>query len=443
VSEPLQVELSQISPVLRRVKVVVPSPRVGEIYKKVVQEYQRKTHLEGFRPGKAPLDVVEKKFREEIGKEAQNRIIQETLRDVIQQHKLEFVSARSFELGTFLPEESFTYTTELEVQPEVPIQEIPRLKLYRPVKEITSEDVEKAIQELFWKFMEYRPSEKEETLEEGDKTIMEMATRVPPEEFPPSTAYEILFRKERIRPEIYPHLLHMKVGEERTFAISYGEEEGDPRRRGKTIEYRVKLSDLKKPLYSVIDDRFVQDRIGIPDLESLREQVKKDLQTHYFEEGEKILHREVEKTLGEKFQFEVPRSLVEEELSYLVRQIAPSLSGSSEEERKEMIEKLTPSLIKVAENNVRVRRVLLKIAEMKGIAPTSQEVDLELSRLARAYNVPPNRFFQEAKKSGIQNSVILSLTERKTIEYLITQAEVEEIPWDKWESEQKEREGSS
>lgn len=438
-----EVEITELSPVERRLSVRVSPERVAATRELVIREFVKQAQLPGFRPGKAPRELVESRFREEITQKIEHQIIQETFEEILTLHKLPVVAVGRVETSGNESPEEFRYSLNLEVLPEIPLTEIPRLRLKKPVRVVREEDIDQVLSNLRDEFTRFLPAEEGAESRVGDRVKLEYRTwkegELPPEQ---GEIYEGILSPQHLLPQVVERLEGLKVGEEREFTLTFPDtpEVAEPL-RGNTLHYRFRLHELKRALPPRFDEAEIQEYFGEKDMGALRQRIKRNLEQANEERSQKVLQQEIREAVGKSFQFPVPSSLTQEELKALLTAVMRDerFQHLQAESRESLIQQLIGNLTPVAENNVRVSLVLERIARLAGLSPTPTEVDLELSRIAQYYKMDPQQFFRTARESGIRDRVYARLLEQKALELLRDQAEIEEIPWEEWEKQANER----
>lgn len=446
-AQPLKIEITELSPVERRLSVVVSRERMGAVRDKVTREFMQNANLPGFRRGKVPRDIVESRFHKEISARTRSTIINETLEEVVRTHNLPVVALKGLDLGEEKEdrgEDDFRFSLTLEILPEVSLSEIPKLKVKKPIRPVTEEEVHTVLENLRERFTRFRPPEEGEVASLGDRIQFEYRARKEGEDFPekPET-YQGILSPRYLLPPVCEQLVGIAMGERREFTIPFGDSPEIPESlKGQTLHYEIKILSLEKGIPFEFTPENLKTHFEDSDLESFRARIRKSLEISHEEESEQVVMGELRRSLGELLQFPVPDSLVEEELKRLLSSVLEGnqLQGYPPDAREEMAKQLFEKLTPIALKNVRVSLALEKIANLAGVAPTEEEVNIELSRLAREYRIDPQQFFRKASEGGIRDRVYSFLKEQKALGILREKADLSEISWSEWEKEKDDRE---
>lgn len=433
----LQVEISEISPVERKLSVTVPAERVSAIREKIVLQFINQAEIPGFRPGKAPRNLIENRFRNDIKKRTETEVINETLKEVVRARNLSVVALGELSTHPQPEGDGFRYSLTLEVLPEVTVTTIPRFRIKKPVRPVTEADIEEVLTNLRERYTQFRSAEKDESAQPGDLVKLEYRTQdAGKESLGSPEIYEGILSVKHLIPQVAQQLFGIKAGEEREFTLSYPDSPEVPEVvRGKRIHYHFTLKELRKAIPPQFTDAEVQNYFEEPNLEALRVKIRRSLEQANEERSRKVVGNELRRAVAETFQFPVPSSLVQEELKRLSASVLEGIQyrNQHQQEKEELAKRLVEKLRPIAENNVRVSLVLSQVAEHAGLAPTPQEVDLELSHLAQYYKMDPQQFFHKARETHLRDRVYAYLREEKALELLLKNAEIEEIPWEEWE----------
>jgi trigger factor len=440
--EPLKVELTEISPVEKHLKVAISRERFYAVREEVTRQFVKSVHLPGFRPGKAPRDLVENRYRREIQERTRSTVIQEALAEILKNHQLPVIAFKGLEADEGREGDDFHFTLTLEILPEVPLSEIPRLKVKKPVRSITEEEVQKVLDHLRERFTRFRPPEPGERLSSGDRVRFQYTARKEGEPAPDKPEiYEGILSTRYLLPQVYEKLLGTAPGERKQFTLTFDSSPELPEPlRGQTLHYEVEILSLEKAIPFEFTPKNLKTHFDVESMESFLTQIRNSLERIHAEETERATMVELRLSLGRMLDFPVPETLVQEELKRLLTSVLEEFQRGGtpltprQEMAKQLLEKLTPQAV----SNVRVSLALEKIAELAGVKVTEEEVNIELSRLARETGSDPQQFFRRASE-GIRDRVSSYLRERKALEILRQNAEFEEIPWEAWENQRPDR----
>lgn len=374
--------------------------KLDEIYKKTVQELD----LPGFRKGKVPKSFVKARFGDDVFYEdAQKELVEEHLPKALEENEIDPVSEPETEIEEFERGEDFTFEVSVEVMPEVELEDYTEIEVEDPgTEEVTEEDIEEELQSLREENGQLVPKE-EGAVEAGDHVTVSD---------PDGNTQEVKVSEDEDSPT--SDLIGKSVGDEVEVSAESSEE-----------EIELEVSDIKELELPEIDDEFAKD-LGYDDLENLRTEIKSDLfeqkeQERTDEIGEKILERIIEKN-----DFSPPEKMlnqiVNEQVEDTKQQIgAESFSDLLEQEGKTE-EDWIEDVEKSAEEQLKQRLVLDRIAELEEIELSDEEFEEELEEQAEKQGVNPIKFKNQLRAQDQLDPYRDSLRHEKVFEFLIDSA---------------------
>ncbi len=374
---PLTVAVSQPSPCQQKLQIRLTSVGIQPVREDVLREFQKEATLAGFRRGKAPRELIEQKFSEEIRQETVRRLTRQVFEQVTQEHKLKPVGPFEVIKLDFDEQKELALEAQVEVEPEFQLAGYRGLPLKKPVASVGAQELEQALAQL-------RES---------------MAQLVPASGASPATE---LGEAERRSPE--------------SEARGTGE---DPHPQ------KVKqLPDL--------DDEFAKDA-GFETLEQLKGHLESKLREQKQQRQEQECEQQLCEELLGRHRLEVPPRLVAKQTERLSRdfQARLLLAGRAEDQVKEELAKYTEQLRTNAVRLVKLAFILDRIAEQEQLSITQDEVVDRLWKLAKRWGKDPVEVRRLLDAQGLWASVLSSIRQDKTMRLLMDAAHVEEVMSDK------------
>ena len=263
--------VSELGPYQRRVEIEVPYNEVEPHLEKAFRTYQKKIHLDGFRKGKVPMTLIRKKFGEAIQAEVADDLIQTFFKKAIQEENLAVVSMGSVKEMSFENGKPFTFTVEVEVEPEVDLKDYKGIKVEKEVYKVKKEDVQQTIEAIREQKAELKPMEdgaREGHIVAGDVQALD-ASGIPiiGKKW---ENWAVELGKPPIGDQVKDQLAGVKEGEERRFEIAQTEQSNDGQVRNHVDYYSVKVSSVQERILPAWDNEFAKangDFETITDLE--------------------------------------------------------------------------------------------------------------------------------------------------------------------------------
>ncbi|WP_169335138.1 trigger factor [Thermus oshimai] len=382
-------EILERSGYLVKVRVEVPAERVAQSYEALLKEVAGRVRIPGFRPGKAPLKVVEARLgRQELLEDLKERLVDETYPEAVRELGLLPVSARVVEAS--LEEGSpFVYVAEVENYPEVRLPDWRSFTLEVAPVEVTEEMVEKALEELRQRYAELVPVDR--GAEEGDHVFVRTEEGA---EFPIDLSKAL--------PHVREALLGKKAGD--VVQVPVLNEKGE-----KVREVRTEILEVKTLQVPELDEEFAKT-LEAESLEDLRARVRESLKRQAEAEYQAARERAFLEKLAEGLEADIPPSMLQAEERHLLEHLAEDLhrEGIALEaylkalEEKGELEKFREDLRQEAQKRVRRALAKEKLAEELRPQVTEEEWQAYLQSVARAYGLSLKELRQQLGERGLE-----------------------------------------
>jgi trigger factor len=403
-------------------------------------------NVQGFRKGKAPRHIIEKKYGKSIFyDDALDIAIQEVYPVVVKENELDVINSPNVNVEKFEVGEDIVITADVEVMPEVQLCEYKGVEVEKFEIKVTDEDVDseiKTIQDKNARVIEVS----DRTVQNGDILTIDYAGFVGEEQFEGGTAenQSLEIGSNSFIPGFEEQLVGKSKDEEVEVNVTFPEEYHSEDLKGKDAVFKVKIHEIKAKELPEIDDEFAKDVSEFDTLEELKMDTRKTLEEKA-KDNEKVTNNNniVTKIVNDSL-VEVPEVLIEREIDYLGKNYEQQFrsQGFSGKEMDDLIKSLVDQYKagakSQAEFNVKADLVLTAIIDKENIKATEEELDEEVSKLAESYKVEEERL--EAFKQSILESsrgyIEESIQKRKVIDMLVENAKL----IDKVETEVKEEE---
>lgn len=416
-----------LSPIQKLVEVEIPADRLSREADRVTNEFSRQAKVPGFRPGKIPASVVRNRFAKEIQEEVVSRLLGSSFRAVVQEKGLEPVGEPQLEhLDPFIDGAPMKFKARFEVKPQIVLGEYRGLEIEDPKIEVTDTDVDAMIERLREQASAYRV-ETERGLEEGDFAVIDIASTG--DEIEPKTdSGHFKMGEETPLPELHDALRGKKPGETAAFDKTYGEDANQEAWRGKTIHHEVTLKEIRVQEKPDVNDDFARSVGGWETVAQMREQIAADIRRHREVEALRFKRSQVGDKLLAAHDFDVPESLVEDELGKSLNNYARYLASqgvnleTAELDWRKIGEDFRPEAVK------RVKRSLIleAIARKENIEVSDVEVDAEIRRAAREQERDFADVKHHLKHDGGYEALRASMAQDKALELVLRESRARE-----------------
>ena len=406
--------LEDISSTKKRLKIEIPGDSIEAEIRKGLMDAQKKAKFPGFRQGKAPMTLVEKKFSKDIEAEVLEKIVSEYYLQAVKEADIKPVSRPALEESfDFKRNSDLSMTMTVEVMPKIenltyeniPVKDVP--------VEITDEEVDTIIGNLAEERATFEASDGliqtgdlvtiDYTVREDDSLVKDVVLKVGSGPYPK---------------EFFDGLQGSKKDDEIEVEAVFPEGMQSPY-AGKKHTFIVRIREVKRKTLPALDDEFAKD-IGLENLEQVRERVRENLLNTKKRQAEKTMQREVIDKLLDSYQFEIPESMLNHELAGIISEMRAS--GKDDRPDEALMEQFRPG----AEKSVKTTLLMEMIGQKEGTAVSEDEVRGEIAAMAHGFGLTPENIIKHyVTKDGSLEGLRHSLFVRKVLALLLAKAKIE------------------
>ena len=428
----MKVEVEDLSAVKRKMRIEVPSAEVAKEVDRAYRKWGKQAKVKGFRPGKVPRSVLELYYRKEVEQEVSEDLVRRSLGEALKEKGLEPVDLNWPEpMPLVVAGEDFRFSVEMEVPPEFQVENYQGLALKAPEVEVTDAQVDERLLEIREGNAILRPLAEPRSIQEGDFVALDYQGYFAGKALPEAKQENYLLEAGagRFNLDFEKQLLGLAVDGEARFAVELPPDFFNPLLAGKVVEFEVKVQAIKEKVVPDLDDEFVQGLGGnFQKVADLREAVREDIIKGKERERQNLLEDQVLEQLLRAHEFEVPPSLIQQEVESLFREQWQRMAqhGIKMEglDQGKMLESMRPT----AERRVRTRLLLERIALQEGITLDDAELEAGLQRVAAGAGrdlAQVRQFYQENKLMGVLRR---QLQDEKTMKFVLDQAQIVPAP---------------
>ena len=416
-----------LSSVKKSVEVEIPADLLSNEAKRVTTEFGRSAKIPGFRPGKVPPAVVRNRFAKDIQDEVLNRLLARTFRDAVREKGVEPVGEPRLEhIDAYVEGAPIKYKAEFEVKPRIDLGEYRGLEIDDPKIEVSEHDVESMIERLREQASVYRV-ETERALDEGDFAMIDITASgegLEPE--PRSGHFKV--GEETPLPELHETLRGKRPGDKVEFDHTYGDDAQNENYRGKTVHHEVELKEIRVQEKPEIDDNFAQSVGGWESVEQMREAIAADIRKHREHEALRLKKQQIGDRLLALHHFDVPETLVEEELGKSLQNYARFLASQGVDLEKAEIDwsKMRDEFRPEAEKRARRGLILEAVSKKENLIAADAEVDREIRRAAQENGRDFAEVKHRLKHDGGYEALRESLSQEKALDFVLAEAKTRE-----------------
>jgi len=414
-----------------RLDVEVPAEEVGAGLQRTLKRLSQEIKLPGFRKGKVPTEVVLQRF----GMEA---VVQEMLEEelpkwyaaALQEEEIVPVGRPEVDFEQAPTEqEAFTFQAEVPVMPTPELGEFKGLEVPKEEPTVEDEEVNRQVERLRDEFAELRPVEGRPA-QEGDFVTIDFQGRLDGEEVDQTSAedYVLQIGSNQLLPDLEQGVVGMEPDQEKVIPVVFPEEYPAEDIAGKTLDFAVKLKEVKEKSLPAMNDEFAKDVSEFETLLELRLDIRQKLQSSLDQAADRRYRNAAVKQAADNAQLELPDAVIDEQASDMVDDFAHSLThqGTSLEHYLELsgstMEALLAEVRPQAEDSVRTTLVLDSVAEVEGLAVTDEEFDKRVNEMAQAARMEPEEFRSRLEDSGRISTVRQQLLREMAADLIVDNA---------------------
>lgn len=412
-----------LSPVQKTVEVEIPADLLSREAGRVTSDFARQASVPGFRPGKVPTSVVRNRFAKEIQEEVVSRLLGQSFRQVMQDRGLDPVGEPQLEhIDAFIDGAPLKYKARFEVKPVIELGEYRGLDVEDPKIEVTETDVDAMIERLREQASAYRVIE-DRGLEDGDFAVIDIASTGDDIEAKNDSGH-FKMGEDTPLPELHEALRGKKAGDTASFDKPYGEDANQEAWRGKTVHHDVTLKEIRVQEKPDVNDDFAKSVGGWDTVAQMRETIEADIRRHREAEASRFKRNQVGERLLASHEFDVPESLVEEELGKSLNNYARYLAsqGVNLEEQQMDWRRIADEFRPEAVKRVKRSLILEQIAKKENLEVSDVEVDAEIRRAAREQERDFADVKHHLKHDGGYEALRSSLAQDRALELVLREA---------------------
>ena len=423
----MQASVENTSAIGRKMSVVVPADQIETAVQAKLKQLSKRVKIQGFRPGKVPMKIVEQQYRGSATNDVLGDVIQTSMQEALAENKIVPAVQPDITPTPMEDGKDFSYVATFDVYPEFEKLDLDGVKIQKPESEVIDADIDRVIenmrsQQITWNDVK-RKSKK------GDRVIVDFAGTVDGIEFDGGKAQDhpIVLGEGQMLPDFEKGITGMKAGETKdidvTFPEDYNEELG-----GKLAVFKIEAKTVSASELPEVNEEFIKT-FGIEsgDEAELRAEVKSNLETNLESQLSSTLRQRAFDALLEQNEAEMPLKMVKEEAQRMMQ-----------EQKNQMIQQgIDPKLLEnfpdpefevlkpQAEKRVALGLLMMEIIRKEELKPDEKRVNERIEKMASSYQ-DPTEFIQYYKTNEQALAQVQSLVlEEQVVDLLLEKADVE------------------
>ena len=404
----------------RELDLEIPAEEVTKQTEKIAKEFAKMARVPGFRPGKAPITLIKKRFAEDIKGDVLQKLVPEYVEKAVAEQKLTPVSEPQVDKLEFNEGQPVKFRASFEVLPEFTLASYKSLNIEMPEMTITDETVNKTLEEMRERAATFTPVEGRPVQDSDYVQVKLYGT--PEGGGEPLQAESVLCHvgAEETMAPFNENLRGANSGEHKDFDVIYPADYPDAKLAGKTFHYAVDVLGIKTKTLPELNDDFAKDVSDAASLEELKKKVREGLE-HERDHRQKDLQREkVLAELVKQHDFPVPESLVEHQMDVRLERVVRSLAQQGVDPRAVNVDwvSLRRKQEDRAKDDVKAELVVDRIATEEKIDVTEEELQHELEHMASHSGQSADALRASLTKQGTLDRMKAKLRSDKTLDWL-------------------------
>ena len=421
----MDVTVENLEGLNRKITLALPWEGIRAAVDKKLSQTQRKAKVQGFRPGKAPLKMVDAMYGADIRNEVLNDAVVKAFYEVVEAQKLRVAGLPRFnEVENQDDENTFKIDAQFEVFPEVKVGDLSAQEIEKASTEVSDAEVDKTIEILRGQRTRYNHVER--AAQKEDRVIIDFAGKIDGEAFDGGSAenYPFVLGKGQMLPEFEAGVEGLKEGESKDVEVSFPEDYHGKEVAGKTAVFTITLRNVSAATLPEVDEEFAK-QLGIVDgdVAKMRDEVKKNVS------------REVNRRVAEKnkaavmdallavTEFDVPAALVQEETGRMMQDARQNFINQGFD-AKQLPELPADMFTEQATRRVKLGLILAQLVEEQQLQPTNDDIRDIVAEFAESYEDPAEVIEWYMGDAERQQGPAALATEAKVVEFVLGKAKV-------------------
>ena len=410
----------------RELDLEIPAEEVSKAMERVAKEFAKVARVPGFRPGKAPITLIRRRFADDIKGEVLQSLVPERVEKAVSEQNLTPVSQPQVEKLDFNDGQPLKFRAVFEVLPEFELANYKDLQLEMPAMDVLDEDVTKTLADMRERAAAFAPVEGR-PVQDGDFVQLKL-TGTPEGEGEPLQADSVLCHigAEETMAPFNENLRGVNIGDHKDFDVPYPADYPDAKLAGKTFHYSVDILGIKTKKLPDLNDDFAKDVSDATTLDELNKKIREGLEHQRDHKHKDLLREKVLNEIVKLHDFPVPQSLVEHQMDVRLERVVRSLAQQGVDPRAVNIDwvSLRKRNEDRAKDDVKAELIIDRIATAENIDVTEEELEHELQHLAGHSNESAEAIRARLTKQGTLDRIKAKLRSDKTLDWLAQNARV-------------------
>ncbi|MEW6990721.1 trigger factor [Colwelliaceae bacterium 6441] len=419
----MQVSVETTQGLERKLTISVPAEKIDVEVKNRLRQIAKTQKINGFRPGKVPPSVIQKRYGASVRQEIAGEVMQRNFVEAIIAEKINPAGRPQFVAKSNEDGKDLEFEATFEIYPEVEVKDVEKIKVERPDVEVTDKDLDEMFVTLQKQHQTWKENKRK--TKKGDKLTIDFLGRIDGEEFEGGKAegFELELGASRMIPGFETDIIGMKVGEEKTITVTFPEDYHAENLKGKEAQFDIKVNKTEGPVLPKIDEDFAK-LFGVDEggVDALRVEVKKNMTRELNQAVKAKVKEQIIEGLLEANDIDLPSGLVAQEVDVLRQQAMQRFAGQMDP--KNMPELPADMFEEQAKRRVKVGLLLGEVIKTNQLKVDEAKVNELIESAASAYE-DPQEVIEYYKTNKEMNQQMQNVAlEEQAVDVLIASAKV-------------------
>jgi trigger factor len=424
----MQVSVETTQGLERRLTITVPAESIDSAVKSRLQQLAKTQRINGFRPGKVPVTVIKKRYGQAVRQEIAGEVMQRNFYEAIVQEKITPAGMPAFEMKTDVDGQDLEFVAAFEVYPEVVVKDAEKIKVEKPVVEISDKDLSNMMDTLRKQHASWK--EVKRKAKKDDRVTVDFVGTIDGEEFEGGKAedFSLEMGKDRMIPGFEKPIVGNKTGEEVIADVTFPEDYHADKLKGKEAQFTINIKKVEQLDLPKVDEDFAK-LFGIEDgnIESLNTEVRSNMQRELDQTLKASVKEQVIAGLLEKNQIDLPKALVEQEINALREQAKQRFSQQQGGNVENMPELPADLFEENARKRVSIGLLLGEVIKTNELKVDEAKVSDLITTAASAYEDPQEVIEYYKTNDELMQQMNNVALEEQAVELLLENAKVKEV----------------
>lgn len=437
----LQVTETKVEGLRREYKIAVPAKEIETRIGDRLSDIARDARLPGFRPGKAPIAVLKRKYGDAVRGEVLERAVNDSSRQAMTDRGVRPATQPSIEVTAFGEGKDLEYTMAFDVMPDIKPTDFSKLSLERLVVPVDEAKVEDALKRIAASRKSTKPAPDGHAAAKGDMVVIDFVGKVDGKEFPGGKAdgYSLELGSGSFVPGFEDQLIGAKSGAALTVKIAFPKDYAAEDLAGKNAEFDVTVKEVQLSEPAAVDDALAK-AVGLADLGALKARIREEQGREYKEISRMRLKRRLLDRLSDMHDFEVPPTMLENEFNAIWRQFEQQREQSkegtggdaeavTEAEKNKTDEEHKADFRAIAERRVRLGLLFAEVGRLNNIQVSQEDINRALIQQAQRFPGQEQAVVEHFRKNPeAMQSLMGPILEDKVADFILEMAKVTDKP---------------